>query len=115
MRRGAVAALAGAGAAAAWGAAALTDRRRIARDPLQAALEAPLRGEVKRVGGAGGTELHVEVFGSQHSPAIVLAHGWTCALRFWKLQIQALAGDHRLIAYDQRGHGESGAPPNGDW
>jgi pimeloyl-ACP methyl ester carboxylesterase len=115
MRRGAVAALAGAGAAAAWSATALADRRRIARDPARAALDAPLRGEVLRVPGAGGTELHVEVFGSRQAPAIVLAHGWTCALRFWKLQIQALAGDHRLVAYDQRGHGESAAPPNGDW
>jgi pimeloyl-ACP methyl ester carboxylesterase len=115
MRRGAVAALAGAGAAAAWGAAALTDRRRIARDPARWVLDAPLRGEVLRVAGAGGTELHVEVFGPQRAPAIVLAHGWTCALSFWRLQIQALGGEHRVIAYDQRGHGESAAPPHGDW
>jgi len=114
MRRTTAAALAGAGAAA-WGAAALADRRRIARDPAGAALDAPLRGEVLKVAGTGGTELHVEAFGPAGAPAIVLAHGWTCALRFWTLQIQALAGTHRVIAYDQRGHGSSEAPSGGDW
>jgi pimeloyl-ACP methyl ester carboxylesterase len=113
-RRTAAAAFAGASAAA-WGAAALADRRRIARDPARAALDAPLDGEVLRVTGAGGTELHVELFGPQGAPAIVLAHGWTCALRFWTLQIQALAPGHRVIAYDQRGHGSSASPPHGDW
>ncbi|TML06730.1 MAG: alpha/beta fold hydrolase [Actinobacteria bacterium] len=114
MRRGGAAALVGAGATA-WGAAALADRRRIARDPARAALDAPLRGEVLRVAGAGGTDLHVELFGPRDAPPLVLVHGWTCALRFWKLQIQALSGEHRVIAYDQRGHGESAAPQHGDW
>ena len=114
MRRGTTAALAGA-AAAAWGVAALSDHRRIARDPARIALAAPLRGETMRVAGAGGTALHVEAFGPAGAPAIVLAHGWTCALRFWTLQIQVLAGEHRVIAYDQRGHGASATPPHGDW
>jgi hypothetical protein len=56
MRRGAAAALAGA-AAAGWGAAAL---------------DAPPRGEVLRVSGAGGTELHAEVFGPHGAPALLL-------------------------------------------
>jgi pimeloyl-ACP methyl ester carboxylesterase len=112
MRR--ATALAGAGAAA-WGVAALADARRIARDPAGPALGAQLRGERLRVAGAGGTELHVEVFGPAGAPAVVLAHGWTCALAFWTLQVQALAGAHRVIAYDQRGHGESASPPGGDW
>jgi len=114
MRRNAAAALVGA-AAAGWGAAALADRRRIARDPARTALGAPLQGELLRVPGAGGIELHARAFGPKGAPAIVLAHGWTCALRFWTLQIQALASDFRVIAYDQRGHGSSAAPPRGDW
>jgi pimeloyl-ACP methyl ester carboxylesterase len=114
MRRSTAAALAGAGAAA-WGAAALADRRRIARDPMRAAFDAALQGESLRVPGAGGTELQVEVFGPEDAPAIVLAHGWTCARRFWTLQIQALAGERRVIAYDQRGHGDSAGPAGGDW
>ena len=45
----------------------------------------------------------------------MLAHGWTCALRFWTLQIQALARDYRVIAYDQRGHGFERHAAAGDW
>jgi pimeloyl-ACP methyl ester carboxylesterase len=114
MRRSTAATLTGA-AAAAWAGAALADRRRIARDPIRPALDAALNGETLRVAGAGGTELQVEVFGPVDAPAIVLSHGWTCARRFWTLQIQGLASDHRVIAYDQRGHGDSASPAGGDW
>lgn len=40
---------------------------------------------------------------------MVLAHGWTCSTAFWAAQIRDLAKDHRVIAYDQRGHGRSPA------
>ncbi|MFH9859806.1 alpha/beta fold hydrolase [Streptomyces sp. NPDC017202] len=60
---------------------------------------------------ADGTELHVEVHGPDSAPAVVLAHGWTCSTAFWAAQIRALSADHRVIAYDQRGHGRSPASP----
>ncbi|GAA4805286.1 alpha/beta hydrolase [Streptomyces ziwulingensis] len=60
---------------------------------------------------ADGARLHVEVHGSDGAPAVVLAHGWTCSTAFWAAQIRALATDHRVIAYDQRGHGRSPASP----
>jgi pimeloyl-ACP methyl ester carboxylesterase len=57
-----------------------------------------------------GVHLHTEVFGPDDGYPIVLAHGITCAIRVWAYQIADLARDHRVIAYDHRGHGLSGVP-----
>lgn len=60
---------------------------------------------------ADGARLHVEVHGPDEAPAVVLSHGWSCSTAFWAAQIRDLAVDHRVIAYDQRGHGRSPANP----
>jgi pimeloyl-ACP methyl ester carboxylesterase len=57
-----------------------------------------------------GTCLHTEVFGPENGYPIVLSHGITCAIPVWAYQIAELATDHRVIAFDHRGHGRSGIP-----
>ncbi|MGP3989516.1 alpha/beta fold hydrolase [Streptomyces sp. 3N207] len=57
-----------------------------------------------------GVRLPVEVHGPADGPAVVLAHGWTCSTLFWAPVIRELtASGHRVIVYDQRGHGRSPA------
>ena len=62
-----------------------------------------------------GTPLHAEVFGPPDGYPIVLTHGITCAIRAWAYQIVDLATDYRVIAFDHRGHGQSGVPRRGGY
>ncbi|TQR88202.1 alpha/beta hydrolase [Mycobacterium hodleri] len=68
-------------------------------------------GRVVEVHSADGTRIHTEVFGPDDGYPIVLAHGITCAIRVWANQIADLSRDHKVVAYDHRGHGRSGVPP----
>jgi pimeloyl-ACP methyl ester carboxylesterase len=37
-------------------------------------------------------------------------HGWTCNLSHWRYQVPEFSRDHRVLALDLRGHGESDKP-----
>ncbi|SDD60101.1 alpha/beta fold hydrolase [Rhodococcus tukisamuensis] len=63
--------------------------------------------EVFEVTSADGTSINVHAYGDPSAQPIVLSHGWTCSTVFWHPQVNALAGDFRVITYDQRGHGRS--------
>jgi pimeloyl-ACP methyl ester carboxylesterase len=43
-------------------------------------------------------------------PSLVFIHGWCCNQSMWGDQIEAFAPNHRIIAVDLRGHGESDKP-----
>lgn len=63
---------------------------------------------------ADGVRLHVETSGPVDAPVtVVLLHGWCLDRRTWRQQVAALAEmgrkAPRVIAYDTRGHGRSGA------
>jgi pimeloyl-ACP methyl ester carboxylesterase len=75
-----------------------------------AAAEALGRGRSIGIRAKDGIRLHAEVFGPEDGYPVVLAHGITCALRVWAYQIADLAKDHRVIAFDHRGHGRSAVP-----
>lgn len=64
---------------------------------------------------ADGSRLHIEVHGPEGAPAVVLSHGWTCSIAFWAPVVRALAADHRVVVYDQRGHGRSPAARPGGY
>ncbi len=68
------------------------------------------RGRSVGVRSKDGIRLHAEVFGPEDGYPVVLTHGITCALRVWAYQIADLAKDHRVIAFDHRGHGRSAVP-----
>ncbi len=66
------------------------------------------------VASSDGTRLRVAVSGAEDAPTVVLVHGWTCSVRFWRYQLEDLS-DHRLVAYDLRGHGKSDPAADGDY
>jgi len=54
-----------------------------------------------------GVALRVHAYGPESADVIVFAHGWSCCIEYWNPQINAFSEDYRVVAYDQRGHGES--------
>ena len=108
-------ALVAAGAAVAG--SALWARRRLraiadAPDPHSPDDLAPLAGDRSTITGHDGVPLHV-VDAGQGTP-IVLVHGFTASNRFWALLQRHLTElGHRVVAFDQRGHGRSGIGSDG--
>ena len=57
-----------------------------------------------------GTLLRVVTRGPSDAPPVVLVHGWKQSHRLFDQAIHRLSASHRVIAYDQRGMGESDKP-----
>jgi len=61
--------------------------------------------------GAGGVPLAVTAAGDKSNPEILFLHGLGHARETFSFQFQSdLAKDYRLVAFDLRGHGQSGKP-----
>lgn len=54
-----------------------------------------------------GLRFHYRDWGDLSAPPIILLHGFTGHARSWDTLAAALAGKYRVLALDQRGHGDS--------
>jgi pimeloyl-ACP methyl ester carboxylesterase len=63
----------------------------------------------------GALAFHYTEWGPPAAPAVILLHGITGHARVWDTLARALAPDFRVLALDQRGHGDSEAPADDDY
>ena len=56
-----------------------------------------------------GNRIHYQSYGKGRE-ALVLIHGWTCNLDYWRDQVPDFARRNRVIAIDLPGHGQSDKP-----
>jgi pimeloyl-ACP methyl ester carboxylesterase len=56
-----------------------------------------------------GARIHYQDYGKGRD-ALVLIHGWTCNLDYWRDQVPDFAKRNRVIALDLPGHGQSDKP-----
>jgi len=62
----------------------------------------------------GNVALAYDDVGHGDAP-VLLVHGMSCNRTHWKAQVEFLAQHHRVVAYDQRGHGESSLAVDGQY
>src|SRR5229473_1387362 len=62
-----------------------------------------------------GSRFHYTEQGDRNAPPVVLLHGVSGHARTWDDEGAALASRHRVLALDQRGHGDSDPPPDADY
>jgi len=62
-----------------------------------------------------GQRFHYTDWGDAHAPVVLMLHGITGHARTWDDEAAALATHYRVLALDQRGHGDSDPAPDGDY
>ena len=60
---------------------------------------------------AAGIEFAYRWDGNPDGPVVMMAHAMGTSHRIWDWQVPALEDRYRLLRYDWRGHGDTGAPP----
>jgi pimeloyl-ACP methyl ester carboxylesterase len=71
-------------------------------------VDIPIELQPKTTIGARGTPIACDVSG--HGPLLILMHGGGMDRHMWAEQMAALDEDFTVVAFDLRGHGESGKP-----
>jgi non-heme chloroperoxidase len=65
-------------------------------------------GEERIVHTDDGASIGCTLAGPADGPVVVLGHGWLCARSMWTpVAARLVVGGHRVVLYDQRGHGTS--------
>ncbi len=59
---------------------------------------------------ANGNSVNYEISGRDDGPVVMLSHSLACSTVMWAPQLPALEAGYRVVNYDTRGHGASGAP-----
>jgi 3-oxoadipate enol-lactonase len=59
-----------------------------------------------------GFELAYSLHGNEDRPVVLLSHALATSMEVWGYQLPLLAHRFRVLLYDLRGHGRSGAPGN---
>jgi pimeloyl-ACP methyl ester carboxylesterase len=77
--------------------------------------KAPTPASQQRLRRPDGSELHVEFYGPENGPPIVLTHGWGLDAREWNYLKGDLAESFRLIVWDEPGLGRSTRPTTRDY
>ncbi|MFN0145991.1 MAG: alpha/beta fold hydrolase [Dehalococcoidia bacterium] len=63
----------------------------------------------------GGLSLHYQEWGAPEAPPILMLHGFGVSGHMFDEFAERMQDRYRLIALDQRGHGDSGWAPDGDY
>src|SRR5207249_4376580 len=63
----------------------------------------------------GGLRFHYREWGEAGAPPLVLLHGYTSHARSWDTFAGAMCEHYRVLALDQRGHGETEWATDGDY
>jgi pimeloyl-ACP methyl ester carboxylesterase len=105
-------------AAAALGVAGeryLIRRARSRPDPERGEPLEERPGTEHRIRSFDGSELAVNVAGSEGVPTMVMLHGFSSDLTLWHYQWKHFIETYRCVLVDQRGHGRSGPAAAGDY
>jgi pimeloyl-ACP methyl ester carboxylesterase len=62
-----------------------------------------------------GRRYHYTEWGAAPAPPVVMLHGVTGHARTWDDESRLLAARYRVLALDQRGHGDTDPAPDGDY